>query len=103
MGGVLIDDDDPGFGLRDDVVFMHLRAGGPQGTGLVAHRGRLDPCRRRSLRLGKAKTRRRRVWRGGLIGHGSAQGPRRGAIHLIDTRPHRFGPHRAKRRPGHGA
>ena len=46
MGGMPIDDHNPRFGLRDDIVLMDLRAGGPQRqVVLFVHRGGFDTCR----------------------------------------------------------
>ncbi len=43
MGGVLVNQDDAGFGLRHDIVVVKLRAGGTQrkvlGEGRFGHGG----------------------------------------------------------------
>ena len=68
MGGVLVDDDDAGRRLGDDVVFMHLRAGGAQRRRLVR--------RLRSLGL---EARRRRFGKAGGLERRSRARRRRGA------------------------
>ena len=74
---MLIDDDDPGRSLGDDVVFMQLRPGRAKGMLLVRLRLLLpDGGEGRAMgRLGKA---------GGLEGEGTGKAGLAGAIHLID-------------------
>ena len=74
MGGVLINDDDAVFGLGDDIILMHLRAGGPQGQiiGLIFNH-RFDACRG-----GFTETRGL-----GLKRHGACA--ETGPVHLIDA------------------
>ena len=74
MRCVLVNDHDAGLGLGDDVVFMHLRAGGPKGEGGVL-RGGL-----RFIRCGRFGKARRRLQR-----KGARQADARGAVHLVDA------------------
>ena len=98
--GVLIDDDDARLRLCDDVILVHLRAGGAQwharGRALGLG-GRLGPCAVAALHVGET---------GGLRGVAGGAGLRRRAIHLIDARAAevgtRLGLERAQRAGGHG-
>ena len=46
MGGMPVDDHNPRFGLRDDVILVDLRARGTKRQVILrVHRRGFDPCR----------------------------------------------------------
>ena len=101
MRGVLVDDDEAAFGLRDDVVLVHLPPRRTERLRLLRlGHGRLglrldDPPAPRALHLGEAGL--GRGARRSLRRIGSRARAHRGPIHLVDPgRPRGLWPHRAE-------
>jgi hypothetical protein len=86
MRRVLIDDDDSGLGLGDDVILVQLRRAAPRGERVAGCRPRppRPGTRARSTRAGPRRFfgQSRRLPAGGR-----AQRGRRRAVHLVDARP----------------